>query len=152
MKTLKTVITALLFTMSFSIYAQNSEDTAKNASVDKMSYYEKRAKEDAKFEQKFKAENTDEEESFWEEQKAYEKELKKRDKKAYRAYIRGKRDAYAEHYEHCDSHCHHGHHYYNHASFYYYRYDGYYYKHPNRGTSINTNVRLRTPRISVGLF
>jgi len=151
MKILKT--TALVLTLSFSFVLQAQESVESNKTkVDKKSYYQQRAKEDAKYEQQFTAENKDEEEAFWEEQKAYESELKRKDRSAYRAYMQGKKDAYAEHYEHCDTHCHHGYHYYHHASFYYYRYDNYYYnRYPNRGTSVNTRVRLNTPRVRVGL-
>jgi hypothetical protein len=146
MKLLKTSIFILTIGLSFSINAQDSDFE------DKKSYYEKRALEDAKYEQEFNAVNENEEEAFWEEQKDYEKDLKKRDRKAYRAYIKGKRDAYAEHYDHCDSHCHHGHHYYHHASFYYYRYDGYYYnRYPSRRSTISSRFRLNTPNVSLGL-
>ncbi|MEW4924941.1 hypothetical protein [Algibacter sp. 2305UL17-15] len=151
MKLFKTLVFVLAIGFSCPIYAQETETGSENT-MDKKSYYEKRAAEDAKFEQQFKAENETEEEAFWKEQKAYEKELKRKDRKAHRAYMKGKRDAYAEHYEHCDSHCHHGHHYYNHASFYYYRYDGYYYnRYPNRRSTVNTNARVSTPRVRVGL-
>ncbi|MFV9550166.1 hypothetical protein [Algibacter sp. PT7-4] len=151
MKTIKTSIFILAIGLSFTINAQDTE-VKSETKIDKKSYYEKRAAEDAKYEQQFKAESEKESKAFWNEQKAYEKDLKKKDRQAYKAYMKGKRDAYAEHYNHCNSHCHHEHSYYNHAAYYYYRYDNYYYnRYPRRSTSINTNVRLNTPRVRVGL-
>ncbi|WP_248722239.1 hypothetical protein [Seonamhaeicola sp. ML3] len=150
MKTLKTSIFIIVLGLSISTFAQESQKDSTH--VDKTSYYQKRAHEDAKFEQHFVAENESEEKEFWSEQKAYERDLKKRDKKAYKAYMQGKKDAYAEHYEHCNNHCHHSDHYYHHATFYYYRYDGYYNRYPSRGSSINTNIRLNAPNVRVGLF
>ncbi|MBC3757626.1 hypothetical protein H7U19_04380 [Hyunsoonleella sp. SJ7] len=151
MKLFKTAICILIISLSFTINAQEVSKE-KEESLDKTSYYEKRAKEDAKFEQEFKAETEAEAEEFWEEQEAYEKELKKRDRKAYRAYMKGKRDAYAEHYEYCNHHCHHGDHYYHHASFYYYRYDRYYYdRYPRPRNTVSTNVRANVPRVRVGI-
>lgn len=151
MKLLKTTIFILAISFSFTIHAQEAEATTQTK-LDKESYYKKRAAEDAEYEQQFKAENKKEDEAFWEDQKAYEKELKQNDRKAYRAYIKGKKDAYAEHYEHCNSHCHHGDHYYSHASFYYYRYNNYHYnRYPERRATIRSNVRVNTPSLRVGL-
>lgn len=149
MKLFKTAISILIIGSSFTMNAQEVSKE-KEETMDKTSYYEKRAKEDAKFEQEFKVETEGEAEEFWEEQEAYEKDLKKRDRKAYRAYMKGKRDAYAEHYEHCNHHCHHGSHYYHHASFYYYRYDPYYYHRPRR-SSVSTGVRMNVPSVRIGL-
>lgn len=115
----------------------------------KSSYYEQRAKEDAKIEQEFQAESKDQEKEFWDDQKQYEKDLKKRDKEACRAYMRGKKDAYAEHQEHCNDHHHHSDYYYRNASFYYHDY--HYYNQPRRST-IGTSVRLSTPRVKIGLL
>lgn len=112
MKIFKTTLVLIILGFSSMISAQN-ETASKETKEDKMSYYEKRALEDAKYEQQFQADNKAEEETFWEEQKSYEKELKRKDRKAY---MKGKRDAYAEHYDHC----HHSEHYYHHATFYYY--------------------------------
>ena len=151
MKLLKTATLVLILSLSFVLQAQEPE-ASNDTKIDKKSYYQKRAAEDAKYEQQFKAETKAEEEAFWEEQKEYERDLKRKDRIAYKAYMQGKKDAYAEHYEHCDAHCHHGYHYYHHASFYYYRYDDYYYnRYSGRGTSVNTRVRLNTPRVRVGL-
>jgi hypothetical protein len=118
---------------------------------DQLSYYEQRAREDAAYEQSLELAE-EEETDFWEDQERYEKELKKRDKKAYKAYMKGKRDAYAEHYEKCGHHCHHGSHYYSHATFYYHGYHGHrYYRGPYR-TRVHTGVRIATPRVRVGIL
>ncbi|AIY12917.1 hypothetical protein [Cellulophaga baltica] len=114
-------------------------------------YYKQRALEDAKYEQEFTADDKITEEEFWDEQQAYEKDLKKRDRKAYRAYMKGKRDAYAEHYNHCDDHCHHSTHYYSHATYYYYGYNRNYYRPSNR-TTIRTSVRVPSVRVGVGIL
>ncbi|WP_242205955.1 hypothetical protein [Aestuariivivens insulae] len=151
MKTFKALVWSLIIGASLSVYAQEPEAVDKKP-VDKKTYYQNRAAEDAKFEQQFEAESKAEEEAFWEEQKYYEKDLKKRDKKAYRAYMKGKRDAYAEHYEHCDHHCHHGYYYYHHASFYYYGYHDYYYERYPRRRSVTVGARINTPRVSLGLL
>ena len=50
-----------------------------------------------------------EEKKFWKDQKEYEKDLKRRDREAYEAYMQGKTDAQEEHYSHCSDHCHHSH-------------------------------------------
>jgi hypothetical protein len=145
MKSIKTL--ALIATIGFSFLVSAQETKTENETkIDKESYYQKRALEDAKYEQQFNAESKTEEEAFWKDQKQYEKDLKKRDRKAYRAYMKEKKNAYASHYEHCDHHCHHSEYYYHHASFYYYRYDSY----PRR-RSINTNVNIRTPRVRLGI-
>jgi hypothetical protein len=131
-------------------YSQESDLSSENK-IDKKSYYEKRGQEDAKFEQQFVDDSEAESEDFWEEQKDYEEGLKKRDRKAYRAYQKGKRDAYREHYEHCNSHCHHSDHYYRHATFYYYGYHDYrYYRYPRR--SMSTSVRVGTPSVRLGIL
>ncbi len=131
---------------SMGINAQNSEMTE----AEKLSYYEQRAKEDATYEQSFTADDPEDEEDFWEDQKTYERNLKKRDKKAYKAYMKGKRAAYAEHEAHCDNHCHHSEHYHYHASFYYHDHNNYYRSYPSR-TTIGAGVRIGAPRVRIGL-
>ena len=151
MKILKATLLVLTLSYSFALQAQEAEAT-NETKLDKKSYYKQRALEDAKYEQKFTAETKEEDEAFWEEQKNYEKSLKRKDREAHKAYMKGKKDAYAEHYAHCDAQCHHGHHYYQYATFYYYRYNDYYYnRYPNRGNSVNTNVRINSPKIRIGL-
>ncbi|TDQ32535.1 hypothetical protein [Zeaxanthinibacter enoshimensis] len=138
----------LLFILIFAGY-QSTAVAQEQTEEDRLSYYEQRGREDAAYEQTLNTKEEADEADFWEDQEAYEKELKSRDSKAHRAYMRGKRDAYKEHYAHCDHHCHHGSHYYSHASFYYH---GYYrsYDRPSR-TRINTGVRIGTPSVRIGL-
>lgn len=152
MKLFKTLTFIVALGFSLIIQAQESEISNEKI-IDKESYYQKRAKEDAKYEQQLTSENKEvEEETFWKEQKNYESNLKRKDRIAYNAYIKGKKEAYASHYEHCNSHCHHSDHYYDHASFYYYRYDGYYYeRYPSRST-IGTRVNVNMPNVRLGLF
>lgn len=157
MKIGNVVNSLLIIVMTTGVYAQESTsekaDPQTETKVEGKTYYEQRALEDAKYEQEFAAETEADEKEFWDDQKQYEKDLKKRDRKAYRAYMKGKKDAYAEHYEHCDNHCHHSDHYYSHATFYYYGYnDRRYYRQSPRGTSVRTNVRLSTPRVRVGIL
>jgi hypothetical protein len=146
MKTIKALMLFFICAVYGTVNAQ--EQNQSDEKDDKQSYYEKRAYEDAKFEQQFKPENENEETKFWNDQEQYEKDLKKRDRKAYRAYMRGKRDAYAEHYNHCDHSCYHSDHYYHHASFYYYDYH-YYESRPNR-TTMRTNIRVGVPNVRIG--
>lgn len=156
MKTIKTVF-ALLFLGTMTItYAQEARVESRvsvSNSSDKLSYYQKRGAEDAKFELTFTAKTKAEEKAFWKEQKAYEKELKERDRKAYRAYIASKKDVYSEHYYHCDRHCHHDDYFYTHARFYYYQYNQptYYQRTPTSGARINTQIGVRTPSVRLGL-
>ncbi|WP_340066432.1 hypothetical protein [Ascidiimonas aurantiaca] len=149
MMKLTSITGILLFILFWSpaVFAQSAEEPSPQ---DKTSYYENRAREDAAFEQRFSAKSEEEEDKFWKEQKAYEKNLKKRDRKAYRAYMRGKRAAYREHIEHCDAHCHHSAFYYEHASFYYHGYHGYGRRYPATH-GVRARVRLGTPAIRIGL-
>ena len=142
MKTIKIVLSVIAFSF-FGIV--NSQE--KKVEESKSSYYQKRAKEDAKFEQKFTAKTKKEERKFWKEQKEYEKELKRKDKEAYDAYMQGKKDAYAEHHNHCDHHCIHGRYYHHHATFYY-RYE---YRREPRYRSSST-IRVGLPSVRIGLF
>jgi len=155
MKTIKTVLVLLFLGTITTVQAQEARVESKvnmGNSSDKLSYYQKRGAEDAKYELSFEAKTKDEEQAFWKEQKAYEKELKKNDRKAYRAYIDSKKDAYAEHYYHCDGHCHHDDYFYNQAGFYYYQYNQpTYYQRTPSSTTINTQIGVRTPSVRLGL-
>jgi hypothetical protein len=134
--------TILLLTLStlFSSFGFSQEDKVETKNEAIVSYYEKRGKEDAAFEQSITVEEKQDEAAFWAEQKAYEKELKRKDKKAYRAYMRGKKDAYAEHATHCSNECHHSDYYHSHVHFYYQHHS-----QQKSQTRISTNLRLRTP-------
>lgn len=103
MKRIKNILTLVTLCASYVLLAQEAQ-ISDSTKLDKKTYYEQRALEDAKFEQQFTAKSKEEEKAFWKEQKQYEKELKKRDREAYHAYMEGKRDAYREHYAHCDHH------------------------------------------------
>ena len=142
------IITAI-FALGFSTSILAQENEKKNATDDKLSYYEQRAREDAVYEQSLTMQNEGDEEDFWKDQKRYEKDLKHRDKEAYKAYMKGKQDAYAEHEAHCDHHCHHSEHYHHQATFYYsyHRYD-----YPSRRAAIGTGVRVSAPSVKLGIF
>lgn len=134
--------TPLLFILL--LFGATCVSMAQEESESRESYYEARAREDAAYEMSLK-ENEEDEAEFWESQENYEKALKKMDKKAYRAYMRGKRDAYREHAYHCGSHCHHGPHYEYRATYYYSDY------HPGPSRQAGLGVRVRSPRIRIGL-
>ncbi|WP_158841459.1 hypothetical protein [Polaribacter sp. L3A8] len=147
MKAIKSIFTIIIFISASFISAQDSEKMSKE---EMRNYYKVRAKEDAKFEQDFKAASKADEKKFWKEQKEYEKGLEERDHVAYNAYMQGKKDAYSEHYEHCNNHCEHSRHYHYYANFYY---NGYYKnerRHYKRTT--NTSIKIGTPSVRLGLF
>lgn len=156
MKTINSLFGFFFLGTMLTVQAQEvqaeAEINSRNGS-DKLSYYHKRGAEDAQYELRFEAKTKSEEKAFWKEQKAYEKELKERDRKAYRAYIASKKDVYTEHYDHCDAHCHHDDYFYTHARFYYYQYNqpAYYQRTPSTSTRINTQIGVRTPSVRLGL-
>ncbi|MEL1241993.1 hypothetical protein [Flavobacterium flavipallidum] len=85
----------LFFLGTINLQAQNAtvkSETNVNVSTDKMSYYQKRGAEDAQYELAFVAKTKAEEKAFWKEQKEYEKTLKQKDRKAYRAYMASKKE------------------------------------------------------------
>ncbi len=152
MKLFKTLVLVIVLGFPFITHAQESEVSSKTK-IDKKSYYQNRAIQDAKYEQQFNAKTKAEEESFWDEQKDYENDLRQQDRKAYKAYMKEKKNAYANHYEHCNHQCHHSEFYYHHASFYYYRYEDYYYeRYPQRNSGIQTSIRVSSPNVSLSLF
>ena len=147
MKTIKIIFTVIIFLSGSFIFSQEKEKVSKE---DLKSYYQKRAKEDAKFEQNFKASSKSEEKKFWKGQKHYEKDLKEKDRIAYEAYMKGKKDAYAQHYVYCSDHCHHSRYYHSHVNFYYD--SSYNYERRSNRRSTNTRIRFRTPKVSLGIF
>jgi hypothetical protein len=155
MKTFKTIVALLFLGILTTTYGQQvraESEISSGNSPDRISYYQKRGAEDAKYELSFEATTKAEEQAFWDDQKAYEKELKKKNSKAYRAYIASKKEAYTEHYYHCDAHCHHDDYFYSHARFYYYQYDrpAYYQRTPSSSTSVNTRVGVGIPSVRLG--
>ena len=88
MKATKLILAITLLFASAISYGQNQE---KDSIIGKEDYYKERAKEDAKFEQEFNSKSKSEDKSFWKDQRAYEKELKKKDEVAHEAYMQGKK-------------------------------------------------------------
>src|SRR5690606_3473769 len=168
MKSIKTIILVIALAFSFGATAQRSNASHKNngkahgnkhvakSNYGSMDYYYELAYNDARYEQQYRARSAKDAKEFWKARKKYEKELMKRDRKAYKAYLKAKIQTYASHYDHCDSHCYHGDDYYSHASFYYNGYDNYYDRYPrgNRTTvRVSTpSVRISTPNLSIGIF
>jgi len=151
---MKTIIALILLGTIATTQAQNvsvQSETNISTSSNKIAYYQQRGAEDAKFELAFVAKTKAEEKAFWKEQKAYEKELKERNRKAYRAYIASKKDVYTEHYYHCDGNCHHNDSFYTYAEFYYYQYNQPNYQRTPSRTSVNTQIGVRTPSVRLGL-
>jgi hypothetical protein len=156
MKTIKTISAILFFGALANLNAQEaklSEETEVNTNQEKLSYYEKRGAEDANYEVQFKAESKRGEASFWNEQENYERELKEGNRRAYRAYMQGKKEAYAEHHHDCDGHHYHSDSFYQHAGFYYYEYDRRNYERsPRRSSSVDTQIGVSAPSVRLGLF
>jgi len=155
MKTIKTILTIVFFGTLAAVNAQEakvSQETKVNTSEDRLSYYEQRGADDANYELKFKAKSNSDEKSFWNEQEQYEKELKQENRRAYRAYIQGKKDAYAEHHSHCDDDHYHSDPFYQHAGFYYYEYDRRNYQRSPSRTSVNTPIGVSAPSVRLGIF
>jgi hypothetical protein len=155
MKTIKTISAILFFGALANLNAQEAavlQETKVNTKQEKLSYYEQRGAEDANYEVQFKAGSKRGEESFWQEQKQYERNLKEDNRRAYRAYMQGKKDAYAEHHYRCDGHHYHSDSFYQHAEFYYYQYDRRIYERSPRRSSANTQIGVRAPSVRLGIF
>jgi len=155
MKIIKTVLVIVFFGTVATMNAQEASmksETRINANQDKIAYYENRGAEDARFELEFKATSKADEKAFWKEQKEYEKNLKKQNRKAYRAYIASKQEAYAEHHHNCDDHCYHSDSFYQHAGYYYNGYDQHNYHTSPRSSSVNTQIQVNTPSVRLGVF
>jgi hypothetical protein len=154
MKTIN--ILTILFIFGFFTTTQAQEVKAnynsKVKSQNSLSYYQERGKEDAIFEQNFKASTKSEERAFWKEQEQYEKKLKKENRRGYRVYIQSKNDAYAAHYHNCSNHCHHSEYWYEHAGYYYYEYREPRNEYRPARAAVNTQIGISTPRVRVGLF
>lgn len=155
MKSIKTVLAIAFFGIIGTVKGQEARvksETRVNPNQDRIGYYEQRGAEDARFEFEFKSKSKADEKAFWKEQKEYEKNLKKQNRRAYRTYIASKQEAYAEHYHHCDGHCYHNDSFYHHAGYYYYGYDQRDYQTTPHSTSVNTQIRVNTPSVRLGVF
>jgi hypothetical protein len=163
MKTIKTISAILFFGALANLNAQEakvseeteakvSQETEVNTNQDRLSYYEQRGTDDANYELKFKAKSKSDEKSFWQEQEQYERDLKEDNRRAYRAYMQGKKDAYAEHHYYCDDHHYHSDSFYVHARFYYYEYDRRNYERSPRRSSSDIQIGVSTPSVRLGLF
>lgn len=151
---MKTILALFLFGTIAATQAQETSvrsETNINAHSNKITYYQERGAEDAKFELAFTAKTKAEEKAFWKEQKAYEKELKKKNRKAYRAYIASKKEVYTTHHYSCDAHCHHSDAFYNHAEFYYYQYNQPSYQRSTSYPAVRTQIGVRAPSVRLGL-
>lgn len=135
----------LLITCIFTFLPITMLQAQETSQEDPETYYERRAREDAAYELALK-EDAEDEEEFWTSQQEYEQALKKTDKKAYKAYMKGKRDAYREHASHCNAHCHHGPRFEYRATYYYSNYPR------SRQSSPTMSVRVRTPKVRIGLL
>jgi hypothetical protein len=154
MKTVKALLILMIFYFLPNVNAQkaritNDTEVETNHSI---SYYEQRGLEDAQYERQFEVKSKTEEQAFWEEQKQYEKGLKRNDSRAHRAYLQGKRKGYAAHYDHCDDHCHHSEYWYQHADYYYYEYREPRYESRSSRTTVNTQIGVSTPKVRLGIF
>ncbi|MDI5895514.1 hypothetical protein [Flavobacterium algoritolerans] len=155
MKAIKYLMILLFSGTIVTVQAQEGNvksETNINVNSDQITYYQQRGSEDANYELTFKAKTKVEEKAFWKEQKEYEKDLKKKNRKAYRAYIASKQDVYTMHHSYCDIHCHHSDSFYGHARFYYYEYDQRNYQRRPSNTSVNAQIGVRAPSLRLGLF
>ena len=155
MKTIKNLLVLLFFSAVATATAQNVSGRTEvkvSNNQDKMAYYKQRGSEDARFEMAFKAKTKAEDKAFWNEQKEYEKNLKRQNRKAYRVYIASKQEAYAEHHHRCDAHCYHSDSFYHHAGYYYYGYEPTNYQSRPSSTTVNTQIGVRAPSVRLGVF
>jgi uncharacterized protein YwqG len=115
-----------------------ASDQAELETKNNMSYYQRRGLEDAQHEQELEVKSK-EEHTFWEEQKKYEKELKKKIEEHIERIFKVK-EGYAAHHNYCDSHCHHSEYWYQHAGYYYYEYREPRYENRASRTTVNTQI------------
>ena len=81
-------------------------------------FFAQQAREDAVFEQLQVFEFEQDEWDFWQDQRAYERQLSLANTLAFGEYMIAKRDAYRVHQTLCDQNCGHGDYYYLQASYY----------------------------------
>jgi hypothetical protein len=154
MKTVKVALILLIFSFGPHMKAQQSRasDQGQVETKSRMPYYQQRGLEDAQHEQELEVKSKAEEYTFWQEQRQYEKELKKNDRRAHRAYLQGKKEGYAVHHKYCDNNCHHSEYWYQHAGYYYYEYREPRNQNRTSRTTVNTQIGVRTPKVRLGLF
>lgn len=141
MKSFLLLLLSFTFLSSFGLKAQD-------LSSDLSTYYQVRAKEDAAYEQSVKFKDNADEEDFWKDQKRYEKELKRRNKKAFVVYMNSKKDAYTTHSKNCSDACQHNENFHRHT-FYYHSYEKAFYP---RRLVMGAQLPVDTPRVSSGNF
>ena len=88
------------------------------AEVESQQFFAAQARADGLFEQQLIFNTVQDEEDYWADQRAYERELYKRDAKSYASYILSKRKVYAAHEPLCGDRCLHGDYYYMQLAFY----------------------------------
>ncbi len=84
-----------------------------------IAFYTAMAEKDALFEQSIRLDSAEDEADFWKDQKEFEQDLKQHNYTAYKSYLKGKKEAYHFHEQHCKTKENHGEYYYLQASFYY---------------------------------
>lgn len=154
MKTVKSIVIIMIFCFLPKVNAQESgfNQDIKVQTKNELSYYQQRGLKDAQHEQQLKVKGKNEERAFWKEQKQYEKELRKNNRRAYNAYLQAKKDGYAAHHNHCDIHCNHSNYWYQNAAYYYYGYRQPHYENRAPRSSINTQIEVGMPRVKLGVF
>ncbi|NAS10692.1 hypothetical protein [Poritiphilus flavus] len=108
--------TALLLLLLFAPAGLVAQEGTKKA--DLLRFFEERAREDARNEHLLKHTHPEDERDYWADQRNFEKDLKKLSYKTYQAYLKEKRNAYADQSMQCDSSCSHSDYYYRMAAFY----------------------------------
>ncbi len=85
---------------------------------DRIAFFKNRAWQDAKNEQNLQYTHLEDERDYWNDQRNFEKALKKLSYLTYQTYLAAKKDAYDEHATVCNDSCNHGVYYYNMSAFY----------------------------------
>lgn len=154
MKTVKTLLIIMIFTFLPKMNAQEARVShdGKVEAKHTLSYYQQRGREDAQYAQKFTASTKAEERVFWKEQKQYEKDLRKENRRGYKVYIQAKNDSYAEHQHNCNGNCHHSDYWYENAAHYHYEYRQPRYENRSSNATVKTQIGVSAPKVRVGIF
>lgn len=113
MKAIGTLI--LIFTACLGQWIMAQEE---ETMVHSLRFYEKLAQRDADYESSFQMMREQDEQDYWIDQRNYERHLGKANFAAYLVYMRGKKEAYYQHLQHCGSTCVHSPEYYKRAQEY----------------------------------